>query len=186
MSPVDDASEHRSDRDLVLAFQQGDRRAYAELYRRHMPRVRAVCSRLLGNPQDIEEAAQETFLRSFTALGRFNGEYQVGSWLTRIASNVSVDHLRRSARRATSVELTEEAEELRDDSDPGRVVGDRIELAGALQRIQPLHAKVLVLRTIKGLSHREIGRELEMSAPQVKALLHRARSSFKRVWSRAS
>lgn len=184
----EDAPDKASDRDLVIAFQAGDRRAYDELYRRHMPRVRNVCHRLLGNTQDAEEAAQETFLKSFQALGRFNGQYQVGAWLSRIASNVCVDQLRSRNRHVQIVDLTERShDELEDDAvEPDKIVTDKIEMASALQRIQPLHARALVLRTLKGLSHQEMAGELEMSPQQVKALLHRARTSFRRVWQNAS
>src|SRR3712207_9131441 len=62
-----------SDRDLVLAFKAGSRAAYDEMYERYRSRVYGVCRRILRDPQDAEEAAQETFLRAYQALHRFNG-----------------------------------------------------------------------------------------------------------------
>ena len=84
----------RSDRELVLAFQAGNEAAFDELYDRHHDRVARVCFRYMNNRPDAEEAAQEAFLKAFQALPRFNGQYQVGAWLSRIAANVCVDNLR--------------------------------------------------------------------------------------------
>lgn len=176
-----------SDRELVVAFQSGDDDAYDELYRRHIGRVRHVCRKFLADPQDAEEAAQETFLRSFQALGRFNGRYQVGAWLSRIASNVCLDQLRASQRHIRVVNLADDGvEELEDGTSPDASVPDKMELASTLKRIQPLHARALMLRTLEGLTHQEMAGELQMTPDQVKALLHRARTSFRRAWQKAS
>src|ERR687898_622259 len=87
----------KEDKELVLAFQGGEKSAYDALYRRHARRVGAICLRILNNRDDAEEATQETFLRAYEALSRFNGEYRVGAWLNRIATNVCLDGLRRRA-----------------------------------------------------------------------------------------
>jgi hypothetical protein len=65
------------------------------------------------------------------------------------------------------------------------VVGDDPRIHVAIAEIQPLHAQALKLRALRGLSHREMAGELHMTPAQVKALLHRARSSFRRAWDRA-
>lgn len=172
-----------SDRDLVLAFQAGDKAAYDELYRRHHDRVARVCYRFLNNATDAEEAAQETFLKAFQALPRFNGQYQVGAWLARIATNVCVDQLRVKSRShlvalPAEVPLTEGGpEEL--------LVGDDPRVDIAIEKIQPLHANALKMRALDGLSHVEMAGRLSMTPSQVKALLHRARTSFKKVWDKA-
>jgi RNA polymerase sigma-70 factor (ECF subfamily) len=179
-------TEDTSDKELVVAFKSGDRSAYEAIYNRHQQRVRAVCYRILGNQSDVEEAVQETFLRSYRALGRFNGQYQLGAWLARIAANVSVDQLRARARQpaTTPVDLTIDLES----SEPlpeGRIE-DQIQMSAALDDIQPLHARALVLRGLGGLSHEEMAERLDLSPKQVKSLLHRARNSFRRAWQDAS
>ena len=172
-----------SDRELVLAFQAGDRAAYDELYRRYHDRVARVCYRFLNNRPDAEEAAQETFLKAFQALHRFNGQFQVGAWLARIATNVCVDHLRVKSRShlvslPTEITVAEQGpEEL--------LVGDHPRLDVAIQEIQPLHADALKMRALDGMSHVEIAGRLSMTPAQAKALLHRARTSFKKAWDKA-
>lgn len=175
-----------SDRELVQAFQQGNCAAYDEIYRLYAPRIRRVCSRMLKNPQDVEEATQETFLKAFQALGRFNGQYQLGAWLCRIASNVCLDHIRARSRSAAQVALSDEHEAAGTERGPEDiVVGDNPRIHEAIAGIQPLHAQALKLRALGGLSHREMAGELHMTPAQVKALLHRARSSFRRAWDKA-
>ena len=175
----------RSDKDLVLAFKAGERAAYDEMYARYRPRVYGVCSRILHNSQDAEEAAQETFLRAYQALHRFNGRYQLGAWLARIATNASVDQLRSKSRSAV-VGLPNEEDPLSTEAGPEQIViGDYPRLTAAIGDVKPLHARVLAMRSVEGLSHQEIADRLGMTPAQVKALLHRARTSLRRAWDRA-
>ena len=175
----------RSDRDLVLAFQAGDLDAYDELYRRHRDRVARVCYRFLNSRPDAEEAAQETFLKAFQALPRFNGQYQVGAWLARIASNVCVDHLRVKSRTHLVALPSEDRVVLLEKGPEEILVGEHPRLDAAIQGVQPLHANALKMRAVEGMSHIEIAGKLDMTPPQVKALLHRARSSLKKAWDKA-
>src|SRR5687767_7015316 len=99
------------DKELTLAFQAGQKGAYQAIYERHHPRVSNVCRRMLSDPQDAQDATQETFLRVYQALGRFNGRYQLGAWITRIATNVCLDHLRGGKRRPTKQVSFEEIED---------------------------------------------------------------------------
>jgi RNA polymerase sigma-70 factor, ECF subfamily len=173
------------DRELVLAFQAGEDEAFEHLYQRHRARVTGICRRMLGNLNDAEEAAQETFLRAFEALHRFNGRFHVGPWLARIATNVCVDHLR-SRGRAHLVALPADGDELTTEEGPESLIARRDpRLRRAIRDIQPTHARALVMRTLEGLSHREIGERMEMGPGQVKALLHRARRSLRRAWDKA-
>ena len=173
------------DRELVIAFKAGDPDAYDEMYRRYSRRVMGVCSRMLLNRSDAEEAAQETFLRAYKALPRFNGNYKLGAWLVTIATNVSLDQLR--VRNKTNlVALPSEYEALGlEESPEDEISSGDPRLDVALSNLRPIHARALTMRAVEELSHEEIAGRLEMTAPQVKALLHRARASFKRAWLRA-
>ncbi len=174
-----------SDRALVVAFQRGDVQAFDEIFKRYHSRVAAICYRMLGSTQDAEEATQETFLKAYQALARFNGSYYVGAWLGRIATNVCVDLLR-SRSRSNVIRLPDDREDLLTEEGPeDLVVGDHPRLEEAIKDIQPLHASALALRALEGMSHQEIARRLALSPSQVKALLHRARCSLRRAWDRA-
>ena len=173
--------------DLTIAFQQGEKGSYQAIYDRYTLRVTALCKRMLGNHQDAEEASQETFLRVYQALPRFNGRYQLGAWITRIATNICLDHLRARTRRP---ELQTPIEEL--DAEPAGLENhpetmivqhdDRTSVREVLDQLPPHHRAAIVLRDYEGLSYAEIAEHLEISESQVKALLHRARGGFKKSW----
>src|ERR671919_1553566 len=93
----------RDERDLALAFKRGERDAYDTIHERYEARVLSVCKRMLGNPDDAQEAAQEAFLRLYQGLPRFNGRYRLGAWVVRIATNVCLDQLRARSRRPSDL-----------------------------------------------------------------------------------
>lgn len=178
------------DKDLTLAFQSGDKGAYQAIYDRYSSRVHSVCRRMLGNPQDAQEAAQESFLRVYQALGRFNGRYQLGAWITRIATNVCLDQLRARARRPIdAAEL--DAVDLEDDRHHDLTGPEFLVIRNAeshrvrkiLGQLPPMHRAAIVLRDFEGLSYAEVAVALGMTEGQVKALIHRARQNFKRSWT---
>ena len=174
-----------TDRDLVIAFRSGDEQAYDEIYRRHSPKIRAVCSRRLGQSFDTDEAVQETFIRAYQALGRFNGQYRLGAWLNRIAVNVCIDELRSRARSEIVEDIGDRVIEI--ELGPEEIIGSsRPEVIAALNELKPLHADVLRLRALHELSHEELAAHLQITPAQVKSLLHRARLAFKRVVREAS
>jgi RNA polymerase sigma-70 factor, ECF subfamily len=174
-------------RELTLAFQRGDADAYPAVYERYSPRVQGICRRMLPDQTEAEEAAQETFMRVYRALGRFNGRYQLGAWITRIATNVCLDHLRARARHPQPISLDEgHAEDVSGDgTDPESLVMRRSEqdrVHECLAALPPVHRAALTLRDIEGLSYADIATALQMTESQVKALLHRARRGFRRSW----
>lgn len=180
------------DKQLTLAYQAGDDGAYQAIYDRYFARVHNVCRRMLPNAQDAQDATQESFLRVYQALGRFNGRYQLGAWITRIATNVCLDHLRAKSRRPTSAfsldEIEPESGERIDiDNDtPDEVVIRRAEsrrVRKVLSKLPPMHRAAIVLRDFEGLSYEEVAVALNISDGQVKALIHRARRGFKRSWT---
>jgi RNA polymerase sigma-70 factor (ECF subfamily) len=185
-----DLAEDDLDRRLILAFQRGEKEAYQAIHRRHAAKVERICRRMLGNPDDAKDAEQETFLRTYKALARFNGRYRVGAWITRIATNVCLDQLRARARwrwEEMPAELVGlERHGFDEGADPESIHIRRAEgrrIGRLLNSLSPLHRATIVLRDFEGLSYEEIASALEMTECQVKALLHRARKGFRRSWN---
>ena len=87
------------DLDLARQAQAGDESAFAEIVRRHSPRVFSVASRFFRQRSLVEEAAQEVFLKAFTQLGSFEGRGSFEGWLTRIATNTCLNMVRGAKRR---------------------------------------------------------------------------------------
>jgi RNA polymerase sigma-70 factor, ECF subfamily len=93
-----------TDEYLVKASRDGDRQAYADLVRRHSRRVYAVCIGILGNTTDIDDLAQEAFIKGFSGIGTLRGDSSFGPWITHIARNLCRDHIRVNARRRELLE----------------------------------------------------------------------------------
>ena len=178
------------DKEMALAFQRGEKGAYQEIYDRYQERVHRVCRRMLGKPEDAQEAAQEAFLRVYTALGKFNGRYQLGAWITRIATNVCLDQIRARSRRPVDATPIEDLEldflTAGGDGDPEAMSMRNAEsrrVRKVLLGLPPLHRAAIVLRDFEGLSYAEVAVALGMTECQVKALIHRARKGFRRSWT---
>lgn len=179
----------RSEEQLAHAFQEGERGAFDAIYARYAQRVSSICRRMLLNPHDAQEAEQDVFLRVYQALPRFNGRYQLGSWIARIATNVCLDKLR--ARKHHEAELCPmdehdaEVKELTSPDEPEAWVlrkADSRRVRNVLRDLPPMHRAAIVLRDFEGLTYSEVAAALSITDVQVKALIHRARRRFKRDW----
>ncbi|MDQ3877363.1 MAG: sigma-70 family RNA polymerase sigma factor, partial [Actinomycetota bacterium] len=184
---VDSTEDEKS---LVLAFQRGEDGAYQAVYDRYAERVERVCRRMLNNREDAKEATQETFLKAYQALSRFNGRYQLGAWFARIATNVCLDHVRAQARRPEDVGADPLGWDVAvSDADPEQLSIRRAEgrrVRETLATLPPMYRAAIVLRDLEGFSYNEVAESLDMSEPQVKALIYRARQSFKKAWKGTS
>ena len=92
-------SSQLDDRALVEAAQQGDRSSMDQLLRRHYDRIYAVCRRVTGHDTDAADAAQEAMIAIVRGLSKFDGRSSFSTWAYRIATNASLDELRRRRRR---------------------------------------------------------------------------------------
>ena len=181
------------DKSLVLAFQSGDIDAYSDIYVKYRALSAQICYRILQDREEADEAVQETMLRVYRGLGTFNGRYQLQAWVARIATNVSLDMVRARARRPQRDPVTPDISEnarlvvaLTDDpSEAVERVLDQEEIRSILSEIPDHHREALVLREFEGRSHEEIGEALGVSPQQAKALIHRAKKSFRRAWDRS-
>ncbi|HEV2070519.1 MAG TPA: sigma-70 family RNA polymerase sigma factor [Acidimicrobiales bacterium] len=171
-----------TDKELVLAFQAGSCSAFAEIYRRHRGSAEAVCRRYL-HPVDVEDAVQETMLRALQGLTQFNGDYAVRAWINRIAVNICLDVLRkrhRWTREQWPLLATSHDPEVVDPSETVESVLEAEEVGVAFARLPDRQQRALFLRGVEGQSHAQIATTLGISAPQAKAIIHRARVALRR------
>ncbi len=173
------------DDELVRRSQAGNSEAFEELVRRYERKVYSITYRMMGNEQDASEALQDTFLRAFRFLPKFQFKSSFYTWLYRIATNVSLTRL----RKRKSPPIVSLDEPVGDDGDLPLEIPDykyspeemmrRRELHEALQKsVESLPAdyrSVVVLRDLEGLSNEEVGKILNLSVPAVKSRLHRGR-----------
>ena len=143
----------RSDAELTSAAQAGERRALDELLRRHYDRIFGVCRRITGNDSDAADAAQEALISIVRSLHRFDGRSSFSTWAYRIATNASLDELRRRRRRpwsAPTISRTRTDEQV--DPDAGRPHRRHRRSDGDRQRVGRLSRSTSVCRSCSATS----------------------------------
>lgn len=173
------------DDQLVARVLAGDHAAFAGLVERHQKPVYRLAYRLLGNADDADDAAQETFVRAYVNLARYRPGSSMRTWLLAIAGNWCLDQLRRrtvARRRMVRLEAVEECLDSRDDSPELRLL--RAESHGAFRRrfaaLPEHYRQVLALRYEHDLSYNEIGQALNRPVSTVRMRLFRARQQLTR------
>jgi RNA polymerase sigma-70 factor (ECF subfamily) len=186
------------ERRLVRLGLKGDQAALEALFGRHSGALYQSALKLLGNPQDAEDALQEGMLSAFKNLRRFEGRSKFSSWLTRIVINAALQRLR-SQRAHQTISADERlgntevtlAEQLPDpEPDPERLYA-REELRQLLDRnltrLAPDMRSAVLLRDLEGLSTQEAAEALGVPENTLKSRLHRARLQLReRIESRAA
>ena len=153
----------------------GEAAEYAELVELHRDELRAHCTRILRSPHDAEDALQEALLRAWRSFHQFEGRGSVRAWLYRIATNASLDHLKRRPEPATSAEPAGRVE-LDDQLDRRDSVRRLIETARGLT---PRQRAVFLRRDLRGLSARETADSLGISVASANSALQRARAAVR-------
>lgn len=175
-----------ADRQAIERFLSGDAGAFEELYHRYQPYVYNVVHGIVQNPEDARDVTQEVFLHVYDALSSFRGGSAFSTWLYRVAVNTAITHVRKE-RRHTRVPL-DSLQELRADleAEP-EYQADRAETREQVQhllaQLPEQHRAVLVLRYFQDLSLEEIAQAMNCSVAAVKVRLHRARNSFRRLFT---
>ncbi|HSL17573.1 MAG TPA: sigma-70 family RNA polymerase sigma factor [Methylomirabilota bacterium] len=175
--------DQASDEQLVRLAVDGDEDAYGLVVRRYQRRLTAFLAQLVGDLEIARELSQETFVRAWSALERFNPSYRFSTWLFRIGHNLAIDHLRR--RRLTTVSLQrtdQEGEEVEivvedDTKDPLGHFENRelaVSLKRAIEDLRPEYRELVLLRHFAGLSYQEIADLKDMPLGTVKNKLFRA------------
>jgi RNA polymerase sigma-70 factor, ECF subfamily len=189
-------------RDLLRAAQRGDEDAYGRLVGPYRAELHAHCYRMLGSAADAEDALQETLLRAWRGLGRFEGRSSVRSWLHKIAANACLRAIERRPRRVLPVDYGPAADPHDALAEPvteavwlepypderlapaSGLAGpearyearESVELAfvAALQHLPARQRAVLILRDVLGFSARESAETLETTPVSVDSALQRA------------
>lgn len=163
----------------ISAARRGDRPAFSKLVQAYQIPVYNLTYRMLGNAQEAEDAAQESFLRAYKRLNTYQPDKKFSNWILSIASHYCIDLLRRRRFQWLSVEDDPETATLASDiaqPDEAALRNEQSEeVRRLLERLEPAYRAPLVLRYWHELSYKEIGDMLNLSEPAVKTRLHRAR-----------
>jgi RNA polymerase sigma-70 factor (ECF subfamily) len=170
-------------RRLLAAAQAGDERAFRELVGPYRRALEVHCYRMLGSGPDAEDVTQETLLRAWRALERFEPRAQLQTWLYRIATNACLDELERRPRRPEPVDpLPERPADERQAPiyDPAAryAIREGLELAlmRAIQELPGRQRAVLIFRDVLGWTAPEVAELLDSTVASVNSALQRARA----------
>jgi RNA polymerase sigma-70 factor (ECF subfamily) len=178
-----------SDAALIESVLGGRQEAYAELVRRHHPRVFGLCVSMLGDRAQAEDAAQDVFLKAYRRLSDFRGDAALSTWLYRVAANRCLDLLRSAGRRreeSWEAFVEREGDGLRrllaEPAAEAPLVSEDADLVRrTLERLPEDYRLILTLREVEGLDYRELTKALDCSMDSVKAKLRRARQRFREI-----
>ena len=181
-TPVSDIGEQRF---LLACAQAGDERAFRRLVEPYRRALEVHCYRMLGSAQDAEDMAQETLLRAWRALERFEPRVQFQTWLYRIATNACLDELERRPRRPEPVDPFPDRpgdETASPTYDPAAryAIREGMELAllRAIQELPGRQRAVLICRDVLGWTAAEVAEVLGSTVTSVNSALQRGRATI--------
>jgi RNA polymerase sigma-70 factor (ECF subfamily) len=182
--------EPLDDHALVAAAQAGDRAALEQLLRNHHDRIHGVCWRITGNEADAADATQEALIAVVRGLHRFDGRSAFSTWVYRVATNASLDELRRRKRRPLSVVRDDDRVD-HEHSDPESEqpfdrIADRDEVEAALLDVPDDFRIPVVLRDVADLDYAEIAETLGVPVGTVKSRIARGRGMLGAALARRS
>ena len=171
-----------TDTAAVALAREGNSDAFRDLVERHSRAVYRLAHRMTGSPQDAEDVVQETFLKAYRQLGRFESRANFGTWLHRIAVNCSIDLIRSRKHQETShdaadLDVLDSSDDQRVDPSPERLmlsteVQERV--GRAMEGLTEMERAAFVLRHFEGQSIEEIGSALGLKANAAKHSIFRA------------
>lgn len=181
---------HDEEQALIARLRRRENEAFTELVRLYQHRIFGLLLRMVGQPDEAEELAQEVFVNVYRAIDSFRGDASLRTWMYRIATNQAKNRIkylnrRRAGQQDSLDDHVDEASFLplgepvprpdraAEGAEMERVVG------AALAALDPEHREVLVLRDIEGLAYEEIAEVLGLAEGTVKSRLFRARYALK-------
>lgn len=177
-----------TDSDLVARARRGNQEACREIVRRYERPIFNMIVRMVRDRALAEDLSQDTFLKAFSRLDRYDPAYRLSNWLFKIAHNTVIDHVRKQKSAALPIDSLSRGEDLSalEPGDPA--ARDPIEtlaqaelaraVDSAMASLRPEYRQVVVLRYQEELSHEEIARITGLPVGTVKSHLHRARAQL--------
>lgn len=181
-------SDKAADQQLVERVQEGDKRAFDLLVVKYQQRIMNVISRFVNDFAEVQDLAQETFIKAYRALPNFRGDSAFYTWLYRIGINTAKNHLVAKGRRppsgdvdATEAEYYEGESSLKDQASPERVALTD-EIAGvvfnAIEQLPEDLRTAITLRELEGMSYEEIAEVMDCPIGTVRSRIFRAREAI--------
>ena len=181
------SAEDTEDVRLMRLVARGDTSAFEKVIERHQALVAGTAARMLGSNSDVEDIAQQVFIRVWKSARRYVPRAKFTTWLLKITRNLVFNELRRAKRRAqVPLQSDPGAEEipLKDETNPApdaSLLEDELQRAieEAIMQLPESQRMALVLRRYEQLSYEQIAEVLDLSVPAVKSVLFRARTELR-------
>ncbi|MBM4193826.1 MAG: RNA polymerase sigma factor [Gemmatimonadetes bacterium] len=169
------------ERTLIAEAARGDRRAARALYEAHVDRVHRLCTRIAGDADLADDLTQDTFVQVFRRLDQFRGEPAFSTWVHRVALTVSLNAMRKVKRFRQRETVLEEVDASgHHEHADGRIEPDlQAQLHAAIDALPDGLRMALVLHTIEGYSHAEVGELLGIAEGTSKARVFDARARLR-------
>ncbi|MBM7591308.1 RNA polymerase sigma factor SigW [Brevibacillus fulvus] len=174
---------------LIERAKRGDREAFAELIEIYKDKIFQLAYRMVGNRQEAEDIAQETFLRVFANLHTYDDQYKFSTWIYRIATNLCIDRGRKKKPDFSLDEEIEQGEGLdwysrlssKEQTPEEKVVTQELQetVQDALSQLAPKYRSIMILRYIEDLSLQEISDILKLPITTIKTRIHRGREALR-------
>lgn len=168
---------------------QGDEESFSKIVETYQRPVFNLCYRMLGQAQEAEDAAQETFWRAYQNLRRYDQQRSFATWLLSIAAHYCIDQQRKRRFPTLALELLPEEDAPDPAPNPERVFAqleERGQLQNLLARLGPQDRAAIILRYWYEFSEEEIAKSLSLTVSAVKSRLHRARKELALSWESQS
>lgn len=182
-----------SDHELVARAQKGSQAAYRELLGRYQRPVFSLIYRMVRDREQAEDLSQETFVRVFNHIDRYDPKFKFSSWIFKIATNLTIDAMRKKEPQTVSIDGSRYAETSDEveattitvesgDENPeelleAKQLGDEIERA--IGKLRPEYRTAILLRHVDGREYQEIAEIMALPLGTVKTYIHRGRNELK-------
>jgi RNA polymerase sigma-70 factor (ECF subfamily) len=180
--------EQNTDQALVERVQRGDKKAFDLLVLKYQQRIMKVLSRYVRDPSEVQDLAQEAFIKAYRALPKFRGDSAFYTWLYRIAINTAKNFVVAQGRRppnddieATEAEQYEGESALKDYASPEReTLRDEIRetVFKAIDALPEDLKTAITLRELEGMSYEEIAEAMDCPIGTVRSRIFRAREEI--------
>ncbi len=171
-----------TDEQLIKNTQAGDDNAFRGLVKKYEARVASTVISMLGNCPEADDVGQETFVRFYNSINKFRGESSVGTYLTRIAMNLSLNELKRRQRKNLFFRRQTDSDiNVPDETSSNNLSEAKEVIQKALGKLEPGFRSVLVLRLIDGYSTAETAQILKLPTGTVLSRLARAQKKLKEI-----
>ena len=170
--------------ELIEKARKGDDAAFNQIVAVYLKRIMGTIARLLGRPEDVEDVAQEVFVRLYYSLDQLRSPEVFEPWLHRLTKNAAYDYLRRQKRRRESrmADLSEQQVTMADASAGGKLQTEEVRRTKIRELVHSLLGKVseedrvlLMLKEVEGLSLKDLEKVYKVSENALKVRLFRAR-----------